>query len=172
VLVLLTAAALRARRALAPLALPALSAVVLFHVLYVLIEQRTYSLSSVESQTGILTAAGVNGLAGTLLGAALVTWQAWRRGQRGILVAQRLHLYTLLAAAMILPLLLPGYWDFGLRLTWTLPNFLFAFLAFLGLLQLLLTCSLGVVLPALIGGGTHLLERNGALAMRRSGPRP
>ncbi len=172
VLALLTAAALRARRALAPLALSALSAVVLFHVLYVLIEQRTYSLSSVESQTGILTAAGVNGLAGYLLGAALVTWQAWRRGERGMFVAQRLHLYTLLAAAMILPLLLPGFWDFGLRLTWTLPDFLFAFLAFLGLLQLLLTCSLGVVLPALIGGGTHLLERIGARAMRRSGPRP
>ena len=172
VLALLTAAALRARRAFAPLALPALSAVVLFHVLYVLIEQRTYSLSSVESQTGILTAAGVNGLAGYLLGAALVTWQAWQRGERGVFVAQRLHLYTLLAAAMILPLLLPGFWDFGLRLTWTLPDFLFAFLAFLGLLQLLLTCSLGVVLPALIGGGTHLLERIGARAMRRSGPRP
>ena len=165
-LALITAAALRSRRALAPLALPALSAVVFFHLLYVLVEQRTYSLSSVESQTGILTAAAVNGLAGYLLGVAFVTWQAWRHGERGVRVARSLQLYTLLAAAMILPLLLPGYWDFGLRLTWTLPNFLFAFLAFLGLLQLVLTCSLGVVLPPLIGGGTYLLERIGAAAIR------
>lgn len=170
-LVVLGIAAVRARRTLAPLALPALSAVALFHILYALIEQRTYSLSSVESQTGILVAAGLNGLAGYLLGAALVTWQAWRRGARGLLVAHDLQVYSLLTAGMIVPLLLPGYWDFGLQLTWTLPDFLFAFLAFLGLLQLLLTCSLAAVLPALIGSVTHYLERIMARSMRRSGQR-
>lgn len=172
VVALLVVLGLRARRALAPLALPALCTVLLFHLLYSLVEQRTYSLSSVESQEGILTAVMLNALAGYVLGAAIVTTQAWRLGERGLPVGRRLQRFTLLTAAMIALLLLPGYWDFGLRLTWALPDFLFAFLAFLGLLQLLLTCTLGVLLPPLLGGAIHLLERIGARTMRRSGLRP
>jgi len=172
VVALLVVLGLRARRTLAPLVLPALCTVLLFHLLYALVERRTYSLSSVESQEGILTAVVLNALAGYLLGAAIVTTQAWRLGEGGLPVGRRLQRFTLVTAALIALLLLPGYWDFGLRLTWALPDFLFAFLAFIGLLQLLLTCTLGVLLPPLIGGATHLLERIGARTVRRSGLRP
>ncbi len=163
---------LRARRTLTPMALPALAAVLAFHLVYLVIEQRTYSLSSVESQEGILRVMALNALAGYLVGAATVTVQSWRAGERGLATARRLQHFTLLTLILIVLFILPGYWDFGLRVTWALPNFLFAFLAFLGLLQLLLTSALGALLPLLIAGGTHLLEQKGARAVRRSGLRP
>ncbi len=168
----LAALLVRARRTLVPLALPALAAVLVFHFLYLVIEHRTYSLSSVESQEGVLGAVALNALAGYLAGAAILTVQGWRRGDRGLAMARRAQHFTLLTLLMILLLILPGYWDFGLQVTWALPNFLLAFLAFLGLLQLLLTSALGALLPLLIGGGTHLLEQKGARTVRRSGLRP
>jgi hypothetical protein len=162
----------RARRTLTPVAMPALAAVLVFHFLYLVIERRTYSLSSVESQEGILGAVAFTAMAGYFAGAAIITVQGWREGERGVAMARRAQHFTLLTLLLILLIILPGYWDFGLQVTWALPNFLFAFLAFLGLLQLLLTSAVGALLPLLIGGGTHLLEQKGARTVRRSGLRP
>jgi Type I phosphodiesterase / nucleotide pyrophosphatase len=172
VLIVLAVLLLRARRALTPVVLPAVAAVLVFHFIYVVIEQRTYSLSSVESQEGVLGAVALNALAGYLAGAAILAVQGWRRGDRGLAMARHAQHFTLLTLIMIVLFILPGYWDFGLQVTWALPDFLFAFLAFLGLLQLLLTSALGALLPLLIGGGTHLLEQKGARTVRRSGLRP
>lgn len=107
-----------------------------------------------------MATAAIDTALGYLLGAALLTWLAWRQGLRGLRLAERLYIYTALEIALVGLGVLYGYGQFGLRATWALPDFLSAFLAFLSLLEWLALGALGVILPPLIGAGSFLLDRS------------
>ncbi|MBI1211921.1 MAG: hypothetical protein GC190_10695 [Alphaproteobacteria bacterium] len=108
----------------------------LFHAAYYLIEERTYSLSSVLSAADILKVGiGTAAIAFAIAG-AFIAWQSgWlKRGPvEAASAAMGLALTTIALAAI--PALV-GYAINGPTITWTMPDFALLFFTFLTLLQI------------------------------------
>lgn len=117
-----------------------------FHLRYALLDQRTYSLSSVASAMDIIVY--------TTSTAALAFLVSWL----GIVLMRRFYqrltspdasLSLDLVLFVIYLLALPVLFSFamnGILVTWTLPHFSSMFLGFLSLLQILAVALLGLVL--------------------------
>ncbi len=130
----------------------------LFNFRYGMWDGRSYSLSSITSETELITYVAV-----TALIAAVIVWLA-------ILLDQRYFKYSPLEAALkvfglfftaIFINSLPALFSFALNgpvVTWTLPDYLSSFLALLSLIQVLI---LAATAP-LFAGITALLAKNAA----------
>ena len=118
----------------------------LFNLRYAVIDQRTYSLSSVASAMDVILYAGL-----TAALALLVAWIvfSWSQG----IFKQPARNATKTSLDMVFTIIyllsLPLLWSYmlnGALVSWTLPDFASMFLGFLSLLQILFVSVIGLVL--------------------------
>ena len=124
----------------------------LFNLRYAIIDQRTYSLSSVASATDIILYAGI-----TAALSLAVTWlvYSWRQGIFNLSPPLAAQAVLDLVLVVIYLLSFPLLWSFALNgalVTWTLPDFPSMFLGFLALLQILFVALLGLLLAGVSAG--------------------
>lgn len=132
-----------------------------FHLIYGLLQGRTYSLSSVLSSGDIINTAALD-TALALIIAWLVLFTALRLATLPPLQATHTHLAFTGIALLIVAL--PALWGFawnGAIVTWTLPEMASTFLAFLSILQLLIMAAVGLLLTGLTSLLSFLYQRNG-----------
>ncbi len=126
----------------------ALLYVLLFNLIYGVIAGRTYSLSSVASQTDIIIFTCV-----TASISLIISWLLIMLVQKSFLnkpfeaAGNSLALIMLTIYILALPVLLSFAWN-GALVTWTIPDFLTMFLGFLSILQALMVAAVGLVLTA------------------------
>jgi hypothetical protein len=138
--------------------------VLLFNLRYVLLDSRTYSLSSVSSPTDLILYVGI-----TAWLSLLAAWLVSSYGLGGLRVeglSSAAGLAILQALVIVAILSLPVLWSFianGALITWILPDFASSFAALLSLIQILFVCLSAV----LIAGVGVLFE---AVAQRRARP--
>jgi hypothetical protein len=126
----------------------------IFNIKYILIDQKTYSLSSVVDAYDLITSTAL-----TAFIALLISWfvvllgvKSYQRGSRqaaGITMKFILMLLSILAIPTLI-----HYGVNGATVTWTLPDFLISFLGLLFLIQTLVVAAIGLILvgfSALIG---------------------
>ena len=126
-------------------------AIFLFHLRYALIDGHPYSLSWVPGQTELIFYTAVTAGIGLVVGwlAVMLGRGIFRRPPRDAIVSALGYLM-----AVFLLLALPfgvSYALNGLTITWTLPDFLSYFIAFLALLQVLMSALIGIILVGLTG---------------------
>jgi len=121
----------------------------LFNLAYAILDQRTYSLSSVYSADDLISyCATTAALALTL--AWLIVSLKLKSFHRGGLRAAELSLgFTLLSLYLLSIPVLVNFVINGMIITWTLPEFTSMFLGFISLIQILLVAALGVVLTSI-----------------------
>jgi hypothetical protein len=131
----------------------------IFNFIYAVIDKSTYSLSSIYSPTDLLL-----NIARTASLSLVFAWLVYFLGQR--LYRQSSSQSILLNLDMVLVvtylLLLPYLVNFvlnGVRVTWTLPDFLTSFLGFLSLLQIFMVVVVGMLLSGLAGLITRITPR-------------
>ncbi len=141
----------REKRAL-PLLLGALVYTGLFHFRYAILDERTYSLSSVESQEWLIPYVGLTTalalIAGWLL--AMLLARGFLQGAKQA-ASLSLGYVWLVLYLLALPILL-SFAVNGLLITWTLPEFYTMYLALLSMIQALVVAVLGLVLTGLSAG--------------------
>ncbi len=130
--------------------------IALFHLRYAVIDGHPYSLSWVPGQTELILYVAVTAGLSVVVG-----WLVAMLGMRGFQGSPKEGVSSALGylVAMFLLLALPFGVSFalnGLTITWTLPDFLSYFIAFLSLLQVLITAVIG-----LVAGGHNLDHRPG-----------
>jgi hypothetical protein len=142
----------RNRKTLWPLG-GALLYVLLFNLIYAFIAGRTYSLSSVASETDIIVFTAVTSTA-ALTVAWLLTLLGQKAFRQGASKAAGKSLAVVLMTIYILslPILLGYAWN-GILVTWTIPDLMTMFLGFLSILQALIVAAAGLVLT----GATALI---------------
>jgi hypothetical protein len=141
----------------------ALLAQVGFHLYYALIENRTYSLSSVDSQTQLVSSAVIGALLGLLLGGFLVVLttlqrDAAQRAKESQVAKSVLILLLLTMYMQAWPVLVSFYWN-GLNIPGALPEFGSAFLGVLSALQIVSTGLLGLLMVGVLALTARLLWR-------------
>ncbi len=127
---------------------------VAFNIKYVLIDHRTYSLSSVSDATSLILSTGL-----TTFIALVIAWLFMLLGTKAYKFRPRLAANTTLnfILATLSILSIPIFIHFvinGATVTWTLPDFLSSFLGLLFLIQTLMVGVIGLILiglSALIG---------------------
>ena len=130
----------------------------IFNIKYILIDHKTYSLSSVHDATNLIASTAL-----TTFIALVVAWLLVLLGTKAYLLRPRkaaiLTLKFILATLSILSI--PIFVHFvinGAIVTWTLPNFLTSFLGLLFLIQVLIVSVIGLFftgISALIGFFAH-----------------
>ncbi len=127
---------------------------VIFQFKYLLLDHKTYSLSSVTSATNLITSSAITTLVALVIAWLLVLLgsRAYRlKARQGAEVTLKFILFTL--SVLAIPVLI-HYAVNGATVTWALPNFLLSFLGVLFLIQTLIVAVLGLILTgfsALIG---------------------
>jgi hypothetical protein len=121
----------------------------LFHAAYYLLEERTYSLSSVLSANDILAVGMGTAAAAFIVAGALVVWLsgAWKGGAIPAATAALGTALTTIAIAGIPAIV--GYAINGATISWTMPEFILSFFTFLTLLQLVGIAASSLVVAAL-----------------------
>ena len=130
----------------------------IFNIKYILIDHKTYSLSSVISTTNLIESTAL-----TTLIALFVGWLLVLVGTKGYQLRPRkaaaLTLKFILTTLAILSI--PIFFHYainGATVTWALPNFLISFLGLLFLIQVLIVSVIGLFftgLSALVGFFAH-----------------
>ncbi len=117
----------------------------IFNYRYAVWDQKTYSVSSIISESDLLTYVAVT--AGV---AFLIAWLFSALGKRTFW--QKPLDATLSTVGIVLTMIfvsaLPVFWSFflnGVLVTWTLPDYLSSFLGLLGLLQILMIAVAGLI---------------------------
>jgi len=123
--------------------------IALFHLRYAVIDGHPYSLSWIPGQTELILYVAVTAGLSVAVG-----WLVAMLGMRGFQGSPKEGVSSALGylVAIFLLLALPFGVSFalnGLTITWTLPDFLSYFIAFLTLLQMLITAVIGLVLVGL-----------------------
>jgi hypothetical protein len=119
-----------------------------FHFNYSVLEKRTYSLSSVDGQTQLLTTAAVGAVAGLLLVAILVSVYSAR--QKSGLSAKQSLIFILSAINLQA---LPVLWSFylnGWNIPGVLPDMGSAFMGVLSAAQIAVTGLVGLMLVGIV----------------------
>ncbi len=133
---------------------------ILFNGIYALIAGRTYSLSSVADQTDIILST-----AGYTAASLVIAWLAFnlvsKPFRQGALRAagSTLSLTWTILYLLFLPVLVSFALN-GVLVTWTLPDFLSMFLAFLSILQVLVVAVVGLLLSGVSAGIASLAARH------------
>lgn len=137
----------------------ALVGLLLFHLRYALLDGRTYSLSSVESQDWLISFTASTA-ALSLLAAWLGVMLGLRAFRLGPLQAAgvTLGLVWTMLYLLALPILLHAAIN-GPLVTWTLPEFYSAYLALLSLTQSIVIAALGLLLAGVAAGIGWLAAR-------------
>jgi hypothetical protein len=118
---------------------------VMFNARYAVIDGRTYSLSSVIDATDVILYCAITALIALGLSWLIVSigLGAFKRGARA---ASETTLALTLTVVYLLTLPVLAHFALnGALVTWALPDFLSAFLAFLSLTQMLMVAALGLV---------------------------
>ena len=130
----------------------ALLYVLLFNLRYTILEGRTYSLSSLVSQTDILLFCAITAAIALLI-AWLVTMFGTKAFRLGVRAASETTLSFVLTTIYLLAL--PILWSYALNdavPTWTLPDvpgMLYMFLGFISLIQSLIVAAIGLLLTGI-----------------------
>jgi hypothetical protein len=140
----------------------ALLYVALFNLRYAVLDGRTYSLSSVTGVSDLITYIAITGLVALLLSVALLAWRLRLFMRRPADVFLAILKLSLLAVYMLSIPVLVSYALNGWKPTWTLPDFLTAFLALLSSIQILIVAAGGLVL-GLVAMGVKWVFRIGSL---------
>ncbi len=117
----------------------------LFHLIYAIIQGRTYSLSSVLSSGDIIQAAATDTTI-AFIAAWLVMFLGLQAYSRKPLEAANIHMGFVFTALSLISL--PALWSYvynGATVTWTLPEMASMFMGFLTILQMLVFSALGLV---------------------------
>ncbi|HEX7976530.1 MAG TPA: hypothetical protein VF498_19120 [Anaerolineales bacterium] len=136
-------------RAIAWLLAGAVVYLLVFNFRYAILDGRTYSLSSVTGATDLILYCALTAAASLLVGwlVSLLGMGAFRQGPRQA-AGSTLGLVLVITYLLMLPVL----WSYtlnGALVTWTLPDFASAFLAFISLIQILMVAILGLVFAGL-----------------------
>jgi hypothetical protein len=121
----------------------------LFNLRYAVLDGLTYSLSSVTGVSDLIVYIAVTGLAVLLLASALVAWRLKLFTRRpadvflGFLGLSLLTIYLLGIPVLV------SYAINGWKPSWTLPDFLSAFLALFTSIQILIVAMGGLLLGAI-----------------------
>jgi hypothetical protein len=120
-----------------------------FNIKYVLIDQKTYSLSSVVDAMNLIASTAL-----TTLLALFVSWLIVILGTRIYYLKPRKAAdltmrYILVTFSFLVIPVLVHYFLNGAVVTWTLPNFLVAFLGLLFLIQLMIVAIVGLFLTGI-----------------------
>lgn len=141
----------REKRAL-PLLLGALLYVSVFNFRYAVLDERTYSLSSVESQEWLISYVGVTAAIACLVGwlVAMLLSRAFVLGARQAATLTMGYLWLTLYL-LALPVLISFALN-GALVSWTLPEFYTMYLALLSIIQAIIVAALGLILTGLAAG--------------------
>ncbi len=123
--------------------------VIVFNIKYLLIDHKTYSLSSVIDATNLIASTAL-----TALLALLVAWIVVILGTKIYLLKPRKAAdltmkFILVTLSFITIPVLVHYFINGAVVTWTLPNFLISFLGLIFLIQALIVAAIGLLLTGI-----------------------
>ena len=150
---------LKRGRKIAWLLAGALLYVLLFNLRYAVLDGRAYSLSSVESQTWIITYTATTALIALVIAwlVAMLTLRAFRLGPGGAAKTSLGFVFTI-----IYLLALPVLVSFALNgplVTWTLPEFYTSYIALQSLIQWIIVAAAGLVLTGISAGIARLVAK-------------
>ena len=133
----------------------ALIYVFVFNFRYAVIDGRTYSLSSVDSQTWLITYTAITALIALIIGwlVSMLRLHAFQAGFRKA-AETTLGLVFFIIYLLALPILV-SFAVNGLVVTWTLPEFYSSYLALLSLFQWIFVAAFGL----LLAGAAALIAR-------------
>ena len=128
------------------LAAGALVYVLIFNFRYAVLDGRTYSLSSVDSQTWLITYTAVTAFIALVIGwlASMLSLHAFQAGS-GKASEATLGFVFLSIYLLSLPILV-SFAVNGILVTWTLPEFYTSYIALLSLIQWIFVALFGLVL--------------------------
>ncbi len=148
----------RRERGALPLLIGALVYLVLFHFRYAILDERTYSLSSVESQEWLIPYVSLTATLALVIGwlLAMLLSRAFVQGARRAANLALGYIWLVLYL-LVLPISV-SFAVNGALITWTLPEFYTMYLALLSLIQAIVVAALGLVLTALSAGIGKLIH--------------
>jgi hypothetical protein len=150
---LVSAAAWRARPYYNWMLIGIVCYILVFNIKYLLIDHKTYSLSSVRGATDLIASTALTTLL-ALFVAWLVTILGTKIYQFKPRKAANLTLTFVLVTLSILVIpVMVNFFVNGAIVTWTLPNFLISFLGLIFLIQVMMVAAIGLFLT----GISHLL---------------
>src|SRR4030042_1342480 len=124
---------------------------IIFNIKYILIEHKTYSLSSVVDATNLINSTALNTFIALMIAwfVVLLGTNLYKLGTRQAAITTMKFVLTTLSVLSI-PLFI-HYVINGATVTWTLPDFLTSFLGLLFLIQTLMVAAIGLVLVGFSG---------------------
>ena len=133
----------------------ALAYVLAFNFRYAVLDGRTYSLSSVDSQTWLITYTAVTVFFALVIGwlVAMLRLRAFQAGSRQ--AAETTLGYVFITIYLLFLPILISFGVNGLLVTWTLPEFYTSYIALLALIQWIFVAAFGLVLT----GAAALIAR-------------
>jgi len=120
-----------------------------FNLKYILLDHKTYSLSSVIDATNLITSTALNTLIALFIGwllAILGTKIYQLKPRKGAELTLKFIFVTL--SILSIPIFI-HYVINGATVTWTLPNFLFSFMGLIFLIQTLMVAAIGLFLTGI-----------------------
>ena len=137
----------------------ALLYILLFNFRYSILDGRTYSLSSVESQTWLITYTATTASISLVIGwlVVMLRLHAFERSSREA-AETSLNLVFFTLYLLALPILV-SFAVNGILVTWTLPEFYTTFLAFLSLTQSIFVAATGLLLAGVAALIAHFIPK-------------
>jgi hypothetical protein len=147
--------------------------VLLFNLRYAVVDQNTYSLSSVTGQTELILYTGSTACLSLLAGWLLSSYGIgrFRPGSNPSAARQSIEQALVIAAVLALPVL-GSYVYNGALVSWILPDFASSFVAFLSLLQILWVSLSAILIASLSSLASLLVIRRASLQASRKSPAP
>jgi hypothetical protein len=154
VILLVTLAAWHSRPNFGAMLLGVIGYVVIFNMKYLLIDFKTYSLSSVIDATNLIASTALTTLLALLVGwiLAMIGTKIYQFKPRKA-ADMTMKFVLVLCSILVIPVFLHYAVD-GAIVTWILPNFLISFLGLIFLIQTLMVAAIGLLftgLAALLG---------------------
>ncbi len=133
--------------------------ILLFNLIYALIQGRTYSLSSVASQTDIIVAVGGDSALSLVIswGLLMLFSRSFRHGPFPA-ASTTLSFTWICLYLLALPVLVYFALN-GALIDWTLPDLLSMFIGFLSIMQLFIVAAIGLVLSGLAALTASLIPK-------------
>ena len=146
---------IRGKKKLLWLASGALVYLLVFNFRYAVLDRRTYSLSSVDSQTWLITYTAASAAIALVIGwlVSMLRLHAFQAGSRKA-AETSLGFVFFTIYLLALPILV-SFAVNGLLVTWTLPEFYTSYLALLSLIQWVFVAMLGLVLTGAVALIAH-----------------
>ena len=138
------------KRTLIPLLNGSLVYITVFNLRYILIDKRTYSLSSMGGISEAITYFGITTTIATLVACAVVIYERKLYSQEPGVSFKSLTDFSLLTIYLLFIPVLFSFALNGWKAIWTLPEFNSVMFAFINTLQILFVAVLGIVLASLI----------------------